>query len=45
MKPIDWKVKCCKCNKPGVGVYQGKVYCTEHLLKALKKDKKGGDKQ
>ena len=41
MKPINWKVKCLKCHKPGVGVHKGKVYCTQHLLEAQEKDKKG----
>ena len=39
MKLTDWKVKCCKCNEPGLGVHKGKVYCTKHLLEAQEKDK------
>jgi len=31
--------KCCKCDKPGMGIYKGKVYCTKHLLEAMKKNK------
>jgi len=34
---MEWNVKCYKCNKPGLGVYKGKVYCTKHLIEAKEK--------
>jgi len=31
---MEWKVKCCKCGKPGIGTWKSNVYCTKHLLEA-----------